>query len=329
MRLRAFLLLLTLLPLLAPNRAGAEGTPAGTDISSRAVVAYTMSGSHYAKTSNTVTTLVDEVLDVAVTWQDASSVQTVPGALGATLAFRLTNIGNGQEAFALLAEGLLAGDDFDPIPGAIHLDNDGNGRFDPTVDPVYVPGANDPLLPADGFAVVFLRSDIPTTAQPGHLGDSRLEVRAVTGSGAPGTSYDGAGDQGRDAVVGASGGLAQVHGSYEVTAAAATLAILKTATVRDPYGGNQPVSGAVVTYELAVSAEGTGNADGVVITDAIPQNTTYNPGSLALDGSPLTDAADGDAGDVGETAPATLTVEVGDVAAGAPGSIISFSVTID
>ena len=120
-----------------------------------------------------------------------------------------------------------------------------------------------------------------------------------------------------------------VHGSYEVTAAAATLAILKTATVRDPHGGTQPVRGAVVTYELAVSAEGTGTADGVVITDAIPLGTTYNPGSLALDGRPLTDAADGDAGDVGDSTPGTLTVALGDLAPNAPGTTISFSVTID
>jgi uncharacterized repeat protein (TIGR01451 family) len=123
--------------------------------------------------------------------------------------------------------------------------------------------------------------------------------------------------------------MAQAQGAYQVTAAAATLAILKTATVRDPYGGDQPVSGAVVTYELVVSAEGTGTADGVVITDTVPRNTTYNPGSLALDGRPLTDAADGDAGDVGDTLPGALTVAMGDIAAGAPGSTISFSVTID
>jgi len=66
----------------------------------------------------------------------------------------------------------------------------------------------------------------------------------------------------------------------------------------------------------------------VVITDAIPANTTYIPGSLALDGSPLTDTADGDAGDVGDSATGTLTVALGDLAAGAPGSTISFRVTI-
>ena len=98
---------------------------------------------------------------------------------------------------------------------------------------------------------------------------------------------------------------------------------------RQPYGGTQPVSGAVVTYSLAVSAQGAGSADGVVITDAIPANTTYNPGSLALDGSPLTDSADSDAGDVGDTAPGTLTIALGDLAAGAPGTTITFSVTIE
>lgn len=314
---------------LVPAFARAEGTPAGTEINSRAVVAYTMSGSHYAKTSNQVTTMVAEVLDLTVTWQDAAPVPTNAGAVGVVLAFRLTNLGNGTDAYALSSDSGMAGDDFDPLPGTIHLDTDGDGRYDPAVDELYVPGANDPELPADAFAVVFLQHDIPIDAQTGQLGDSSFEARSVTGTGTPGETFDGMGDQGQEAVVGASGGFDAVHGTFEIVVPAANLSILKSATVRDPYGGTQPVSGAVVTYNLAVSAQGTGSADGVVITDAIPANTTYNPGSLALDGSPLTDTADGDAGDVGDTAPGTLTVALGDLAAGAPGSTITFSVTIE
>jgi len=326
-RTRLFLVAIVLL--LPPASARATGTPAGTDITSRAVVAYTIQGSHYARTSNPVTTRVAEVLDLTVSWQDAAPVLTHAGALGAVLAFRLTNTGNGEESYALALDCALAGDDFDPVPAAIHLDTNGDGRFDPLVDEVYVPGANDPALAADAHTVVFLLDDIPAAAQTGDLGDGRLDARSTTGTGTPGTAFPGAGDQGQEAVVGASGGRAGAPGTYVVGAPAATLAILKSAAVRDPYGGNQPVSGAVVTYRLAVTAQGTGTADGVVITDAIPADTVYNPGSLALDGRPLTDAADADAGDVGASAPGTLTVVLGDLAAGGPAATISFSVTIE
>ena len=48
--------------------------------------------------------MVAEVLDLTVTWQDAAPVPTNAGAVGVVLAFRLTNIGNGTESYALLAD---------------------------------------------------------------------------------------------------------------------------------------------------------------------------------------------------------------------------------
>jgi uncharacterized repeat protein (TIGR01451 family) len=132
-----------------------------------------------------------------------------------------------------------------------------------------------------------------------------------------------------DAVIGAAGGVQEVQGSYRIVAPAAQVAILKSAVVEDPYGGSQPVSGATVTYSLAVIATGSGTADGVVVSDAIPANTTYTPGSLTLNGTPVTDAADADAGDMGATAPGQITVALGDLDTALPGQIIAFKVTID
>jgi hypothetical protein len=48
-----------------------------------------------------------------------------------------------------------------------------------------------------------------------------------------------------------------------------------------------------------------------------------------LDGTPVTDALDGDQGDVGVTTPGAITVSLGDVAVGGPGRMITFTVTID
>mgnify|MGYP001820428976 CR=1 FL=1 len=177
--------------------------------------------------------------------------------------------------------------------------------------------------------MLFLVNDIPPTATVGQLGDSQLTAASNTGTGQPGRVIPGAGELGHDAVVGANGGQAVTRGSYRIVALSAQVAILKSAVVVDPYGGSQPVAGATITYELSVIATGTGTTNGVVVSDAIPLNTTYNPGTLMHNGSPVTDDADGDAGDVGATTPGAITVDCGDVAVGGPEQTITFTVTID
>ena len=309
--------------------AFAGGTPAGTDITSQAIINYTLAGADRTGASNTVTTAVAEVLDLGLVWQDAAPVQVRPGAVAQVLTFRLTNLGNGSDSFSLAGASSLAGDDFDPTPAGIRLDTNGNGRFDPGLDQVHVPGGNDPLLAADAFTLVFLLNDIPPDATVGQLGASSLSAASNTGTGAPGALIAGAGENGVDAVVGARGGRTDMPGSYRIAALAAQVAILKSAVVVDPFGGSQPVAGATITYELSVIATGTGVTSDVVVSDAIPLNTTYNPGTLRLDGAPVTDAVDGDSGDMGFTTAGAITVALGDVAVGAPDRTITFTVTID
>ena len=101
------------------------------------------------------------------------------------------------------------------------------------------------------------------------------------------------------------------------------------AIVNDTSGGTEPVAGATITYTLTVATTGVATALGVVITDAIPAHTTYNPNTLTLNGGALTDTADADVGDVAGTTPDTVTVDLGDLVVGAPVQVIAFTVTID
>ena len=61
----------------------------------------------------------------------------------------------------------------------------------------------------------------------------------------------------------------------------------------------------------------------------IPANTSYTANSLILNGTPLSDGADGDAGDVGGTTPNTVTVDLGDMTSASPLQTIRFDVTIN
>ncbi len=282
------------------------------------------------KPATRTSTIVSEVLDVALDWQDASPVSVSAGASAQVLTFRLTNTGNGNEAFRLANQSVLGGDDFDPVPSGagIYLDVNGNDTYDPGTDDPYNPGVNDPDLAADASRTVFILSDIPGGLAAGFIGNSRLEAVAVSGgSGTPGLLHANAGDGGIHAVDGSSGGRADILGSYVVSNVSVVL--FKSAVVTDPGGGAQPVTNATITYTILVTVSGSGTAQNLVITDPIPVNTTYSPATLRLDALGLTDAADGDAGDVAVTTPGAVTVNLGSVAAGSPARAIEFSVIID
>ena len=70
----------------------------------------------------------------------------------------------------------------------------------------------------------------------------------------------------------------------------------KTATDAD--GNGTLAVGEIVTYRIAPLNTGTADGTGVVVRDSAPAATTIVPGSLKLDGMPLTDAADADAGEI-------------------------------
>ena len=309
---------------LMPAQARAEGTPAGAQIENVARATYDRpDGTPTTVDSNTVVLVVDELLDVTVSWADPADVGTTAGATAQLLRYTVTNGGNGTERFALATIENAGGDDFDPAVTSIILDTNGNGAYDPGVDTAYVAGTNDPELDADESIGIFVLSTIPAAGTDGQRGRVDLTAAAVTGTGTPGQSFAGQGQGGGDAVVGATGADAEDDGYYLV--AGATLTFVKSASVVDPYNGSTVTPGAIVTYTLTATVGGTGSLANLRVSDPIPADTTYEPGSITLDGTPLTDAADGDAGRLNNT---DIEVALGTVAGGSA-HVISFKVKID
>jgi len=106
----------------------------------------------------------------------------------------------------------------------------------------------------------------------------------------PGTS-DGA--QGEMHMIATSVGDPTVYdeGVITITVTAPILSLTKTVSPT----GNQP-PGTTLTYTVTILNSGSGIATVVVITDAIPTNTTYVAGSMQLGGVTKTDVSDGDGG---------------------------------
>ncbi|HEX5184062.1 MAG TPA: hypothetical protein VFW19_13055 [Allosphingosinicella sp.] len=304
--------------------ASAAGTTAGTTISNVATATYDLpNGGSGTIQSNVVTIKVDELINVTVAWHDPGDVVGPAGGTNQVLSFTVTNGGNGTEAFTLGTVAALGGDDFDPTITAIVLDTNGNGAYDPGVDTVYVPGTNDPTLAPDQSTTVFILSTLPLSAADGNRGRAELSATSKKGTGTPGTSFAGKGQGGGNAVVGATGGKGQADGFYKVLKA--SVAFVKSAAVADPFGGTSQVPGATITYTLAATVSGTGNIANLKVTDSVPAGTTYKSGSITLDGTALTDAADSDAGSFSGTG---IAVNLGTVATGATRTV-TFKVTIN
>lgn len=292
--------------------AHATGTVAGTTISNTATATYTDPvGNPVSIPSNTVNIRVDEVLDVTVATAEAGDVAALPGSINQVVRYTVTNTGNGSEAFRLTPITAIGGDAFDPTATSIVLDTNGNGVYDPGVDTVYTPGSNDPVLAPDTSVRVFVLSTVPGSATDGQRGQIDLSAAAVTGTGPAGTTFAGQGAGGGDAVVGTTTATGRDRNFFVISAA--TVALAKSATVLDPFGGTKSVPGSIITYTLVATVSGSGTLANLAVGDPIPAATTYVPASITAEAAAVTDATDAD---TGEFAANRVAVRFGSVAGG-------------
>jgi uncharacterized repeat protein (TIGR01451 family) len=312
----------------APLASHAAGTAAGTNIQNTAQVSYTVGGSTVTTSSNTSSLTVAEILDAVLTIA-APTVTVSPGATAEELVFTLTNTGNGTETFNLTALSAgVVGDDFDPTLAspAIYFDTDSSGDFSGG-DVAYNAGANNPVLAADASVRLIVVNNIPGAALNGNRGRSQLTAAAATGTGAPGTAFIGGGDGGVDAVAGTTGGDSVLFGEYLI--ADVQLTAVKSQTIVDQFGGARPLPGARINYQVVVTPSGSGNATAAAFSDLVPTNTTYVAGSLRLNGAPLSDGADADAGTFVSAPAPEVRVTLGNLAGGSGPQTIEFAVTIN
>jgi uncharacterized repeat protein (TIGR01451 family) len=282
----------------AAGTALAVGTPAGTAITNQATVTYKDSnGNDLTALSNIVTTTVSQVASVDVSPDNSSSA--TPGDV-LTYAHVVSNLGNGPDTIDLTATSSQG------WTVEIYRDVNGNGTYESGTDTLLTDSVADGdgvpdtgLLAADGTFRILIRVTVPAGAS-----DGTVDVTTVTGT----SSFN----------VGVSESATDT-----TTIAAPALGAVKSVAP----AGNQP-PGTALTYTVVVTNNGAAAANTVVMTDPIPANTTYVPGSITYNGAGRTDASDGDNADFGVSTANTVTVDVGGLAAGASVTI-TFQVTIN
>lgn len=285
------------------------GTAAGTVINNSASVTYTVNGTNQSTTSNTATFVVDKKVNFTVVTNQTGYTSVNLGQQGAVTTFKVTNLTNDTQDFLLdpdqnISIPLLTGtDNFDLTALKVYVDSNNNGTYDAGVDTqTWI----DELAP-DGSAIVFIVGNVPNTASAQLAFDS-LHVTAAAG-GATGTKgaalvatdlnlanadntvdivfadddSDGdllnLGDSARN-------GQGRAYSGYEVSVRNVNLTVSKSAKViSDGVNTLNPkaIPGAVVEYCLRVNnATLLTPATSINLTDAIPPNTTYVPGSISV-----------------------------------------------
>ena len=327
--------------------AHAIGTDAGLNIQNTATVNFAIGGAAQTPVgSNTVVTLVDELIDVVVVENSGGSVSVSTPDSGVLLQFTVTNNGNGSETFRIIADPNIAEGGFDPTLDQLYLESNGLPGLQVGGDTAYVPGISDPIIAEDASLVVYVSSSIPGGLSQGDDGDVTLRAISETiinqtglddpdavGFPTPGTSFAGLGDGGGDAVVGASHDLGTLlirsTGRYEVSDAVVTISKSATSVV-DPFGGTTLVPGTVITYQLDVTVTGAGSAENLIISDVLPSELQYQANTLTVAG----------AGEDDDFAPAgvdnsgfnsgtdTIVVDQGTVAGGSPTIVVTFQAAI-
>lgn len=335
----ASLALLALSSVGALQSAYAVGTPSGTTISNQATVDYSVGGVNQTQiTSAAASFVVDSRIDLTVTEVSGNATQTTPGQNNVVAAFQVTNSGNSTQGYQLAVVNetgtiLFTQTDNQNVNNLrVFVDSNGNNAYDAGADTAA--NVDSLATDADGESVtVFVLADIPVAATDNQYANVRLTaIAAVAGTngGTLATQTAGAdnpavvdivfADAGRDATESAAD-------QYEIRSAA--LAAAKTtALISDPFNGTtnpKSIPGAVVEYTIVVTNSSTTTAaNGVVVTDNIPADTTFVPGSITLNGAPLPDTNF----DPGPPT-ARVIVTAGAVAANGGTATVTFRVTIN
>lgn len=332
-------------------------TTAGTDVTNVANVTFQVNGVTQAPppaASNTFE--VDRRILFTVSERTPLGTTNVAAnQTGAITAFTVTNLSNDILDFSVSPSQVLTGgttprgtDAFDVTNLLICIDANNDNACDapPTASVIL-----DNLAQDTGTRNILIIGDIPATITNGQIAGVIATATALNSADSSAISAATDATVNLPNVVetifadGASGGGARngIESAIDdYTVAAAALTVFKSSfVVSDGVSATNPkaIPGAIVEYCISVAnASGAATASNISLSDVVPANTTFLPGTIRVNGtvtapgagqscaggSVVTDANDGDAGEFGSN---TVTGDLTDIAGGNASALI-FRVTI-
>lgn len=314
----------------AIQSAYASGTPSGTSITNKVTATYNDGGNPVTKTADAPAITVDNKVNLTVTSNGNATV--LPGSTNQVLPFTVKNEGNTTQRYALTYAN-SAGVVMENI--RIYRDNNSDGTLDGG-DTLYSDASTFGDVLADGTIKILIVADTKAGATSGqneiyHLIATTVDAGTTTvtlqtnTANTVGVDVVFADIAGTAAGDGVRGGQHSDKGTYTVNLLALNLSksVEVTSDPKNLTDKPKAIPGAILTYTIKVSVSGTGTTANVVITDPIPDNTTYVANSLTLNSAPLADL-----GRIGGT-PVTVTVTLGDITKDTAEQIITFQVKIN
>ena len=297
----ASLALIALASLGVLQGAYANGTASGTTISNQATVDYSVGGVSQAQiTSAAASFVVDTKIDFTVSEVSGGATPTHPGQTNVVATFSVTNTGNSTQGYVLTVANETGTtlfthvDNLDVTNLRTFVDSNGNGVYDAGTDTAV--NVNSLAAGATGVSVtVFVLADVPAAATNNQYANVRLTARATpVGSTTPIAQTAGADTAGVD-VVWADAGRDNSESAADQYAISVALTITKNvALISDPFNGTtnpKSIPGAVMEYTILVSNTSTvTDATAVTVTDNIPANASFQPGTIQLNGAGLPDS---------------------------------------
>jgi uncharacterized repeat protein (TIGR01451 family) len=282
--------------------AAATGTAAGTSITNRAVVSYSVGGVAQTVINSSPTGnstpgvglgadtafVVDRLVNYTLTTVDTTAIVGTPGQTLLITTFLVTNTGNSTESYNAVAANLVGGTLFTTNTDTIDVANI-KVYFGPDATTAYAPGTaipatSAPDIPQDLGRRIYVLADLPVAATNGAGANVRLSVRAAvaTSLGATLETATNAADTAGAVDVVISASAASISGSVTTSLKTAdsgyavqapTLSVAKSeAVISDPVNGTtnpKAIPGATVEYTLSITNTGAVAANGVSFTDPV------------------------------------------------------------
>jgi hypothetical protein len=270
----------------------AKGVSAGTVIENSATLSFSMQEEDFSIESNIVRDVVNQLIDVDVSWMDTRAVVVSSGDKRRVLTFKVINSGNGHDSFDLETDQAGGHSDFKTKGRKIYVDSNDNLKLDKDDKKV-----STIALKEDETALIFVSSNIRKKKSLTNGAKSFVNLKATSlrgGSGKRGTLHRGKGIGGIDAIDGIEGGVGWESGIYRLLNANVSL----EKSICDGRGSvvNHFHIGSVLTIKIDVTVLGEGSVQGLKISDKIPNEVKYLKNTLRLDGRLLTDEIDRDKG---------------------------------
>ncbi len=271
----------------------AKGTSAGTVINNIATLDFTIDDTKEQIQSNVASDTVAQLIDLHIDALDTGDIKIKRGVITPPLSFQITNTGNGADSFEI-SYFLEASSDFEVRDIVLHVDSNNNKIYDnddQAVDLIALNADENRLF----FIVAQTLSDPKISKQQNQCIISVKGRSNIGGSGERGKVHYSKGIKGVDAVDGEDGGIAETKGTWSYISLK-SLFIKQQSSVVNQFGNSEPVSGAIITYNMDISTPTKVTAKNVIFKNPIPKNTEYQKNSLKLNSKALTDRKDRDIG---------------------------------